>query len=270
LIENNEKKAIELVKKTKVQIDGSENLLSLINGLSNATWLDFANNYAKKESNKTYTWNATKFGENGIFLVSFYDENNWGLCWEVRVNEELVKLVNSNEYLSRKYGLSRLDIDNNFIIVNVKADTMKFEKEYGEYSGTSSKKIVYVIKASVNNKSQKTITNAEISGKIKVIFKDKTIDSESKDSYPDYGADWLRAMTYGFKDRISKSKPWLPETAKEFSLKTKGIEEIYLNYEPEYVLIEIKLHAEDPVGFSYDKNIKELDVKNKWLALKKK
>jgi hypothetical protein len=269
LYENNEKKAIELVKKTKVQLDGSENLSSLINGIYNATWLDFANNFSKRENNENYTWSARNVGEKGFFLVSFRDEKNWGLSWEVNINEELVKFVNNDEYLSLKYGLSRLDIDKNFEITNLKLDTLKFEKDYNEYTSSSSKKIVYLIKASLINKSHKIITDAKLSVKIKVIYKDKTIDSENSDSQIYEAGDFLRNMTYGFKDRISKSKPWLPETVKEFSLKTKGIEEIYLNYEPEYVLVEISLHAEDPVGFSYDKNIKELDIKNKWLELKK-
>jgi hypothetical protein len=92
----------------------------------------------------------------------------------------------------------------------------------------------------------------------------------NKNPLGDYITELIGWSKYGFKNAISKSKRWFPDSTKEFSIKTKGIEEIYLDYDTEYAVIEMNLKAEDPVGFSYNKNIKEFDVKNKWSALKKK
>jgi len=112
------------------------------------------------------------------------------------------------------------------------------------------------LKANVVNRTGKSLTKAEITGDLKVIFKDKTVVG--------FG-EWKR----GFKSKVTKNKPWLPNTAKEFHVKTNGIEEIYLNYSPEYVFLEINLTAEDPIGFSFDKNIAETDFKNTWKKIKK-
>ena len=62
---------------------------------------------------------------------------------------------------------------------------------------------------------------------------------------------------------------WLPNTEKEFYIKTQGIEDIYLNYTPEYIFLEINLKAGDPIGFSYYKNIAEYNLKNKWKKIKR-
>ena len=222
---------------------------------ADATWLDYANMLAKQELNKKQDWTAEKTKEDGIYLVAFADEKGWGHRWEVTIEQQIVKHVNSNEYLCRKYGLSRFDSDGNFQITNIKTDTIKLEKENSYYSENNSKKIVYTLKASVINKTGKPLTSADISGKLQVIFKDKTVEGESN---------WES----GFKTKISKANPWKPETERDFYIKTKGIEQIYLDYEPEYVFLEVNLKAEDPIGFSYDKGIEEYELKNKWKTLK--
>jgi hypothetical protein len=261
--ENKEKKAIEICQKAKVQLSTDNAFANLLLnayggalGLGeNATWLDYANMQAKKEPNKKYDWKAEATSEKNIYLVAFVDQDKWGQRWEVDIEQQIVKFVNQNEYLSRKYGLSRFDPEGNFEITNITTDTLKLASQYDYYSENSSKEIVYVFKASVINKTGKTITDADISGKLQVIFKDKTVEGEN---------DW----DSGFKNKISKSRPWNPDTEKDFYIKTKGIETVYLDYKPEYVFFEINLKAEDPVGFSYDKNIAEYDLKYKWENLK--
>jgi len=258
LFDNKEKKAIEIVKAAKIQFDTEniwDNLFLGVVGLGQgATWQDFANIIVKKDPNKKYQWIAEKTNEISIYIVNFVDENGWGHRWEVNLEQQTVNYINQNEYLRRKYGSSRLDRDVNFEIFNIEINSLKFEKEYNRFSNDYSKKIIYIIKANVKNKTGRLLSSAEISGNLKVIFRDKTIVGESN---------WQS----GFKSGISKANPWNPGTDKSFYIKTKGIEEIYLNYQPEYVFFEIAIKAEDPVGFNYDKNIEEYDLKDKWKTL---
>ena len=259
IFENKEKKAIEICQKAKVQFQ-TDNVwgqlgLSMYGLTADATWLDFANMLAKQDANSKQDWTAKKTKEDGIYLVSFADEKGWGHRWEVTIEQQIVKYVNTNEYLCRKYGLSRFDPDGNFQISNILTDTIKLEKENSYYSENNSKKIVYILKASIVNKTGKPLTSADVSGKLQVIFKDKTIEGEGNGDS-------------GFKTKISKSKPWIPDTEREFYIKTKGIDQIYLDYVPEYVFFEVNLKAEDPIGFSYDKGIAEYDLKAKWKNLK--
>jgi hypothetical protein len=264
LFENREKNAIEICQKAKVQIETDNPFANLFQNSvlgENVTWLDYANRYATDSPDKKYNWKAKATGEKNIYLVSFVDEDGWGLTWEVDMEQQIVKFVNPNEYLSRKYDLSRFDPDENFQITNIIMDTLKLENKYDEYSENKSKKVVYVLKASVLNKSGKTLTNAKISGKLQLIFKDRTINGEG--NRDDFDAGEGR-----FKTIISKSKPWNPNTERDFFIKTKGIEDIYLDYEPEYVVFDVELEAEDPIGYSFDKCIEEYDIKDRWKALK--
>ena len=189
--------------------------------------------------------------EPSIYIVTFADEKGWGHRWEVNIEQQIVNYINQNEYLCRKYDLSRFDSDSSFEILNISIDTLKIKKEHNYYSESTSKSIVYILKAEIKNKTGKTITEAGIEGTLKVIFKDKTIKGDS---------DW----DSGFKTKITKSRPWRPGTVKSFYLNTKGIEEIYLNYLPEYVFFEVGLKAKDPIGYSYNKNVAEFDLKEKW------
>lgn len=253
LIENKEEKAIEVCQNAKVQYVSDNifaNLFLDAYGLgANANWLDFANMQAKKDPNNKYSWIAEKTIEENIYLVGFVDQKGWGQQWEVDIEQQIVKFVNQNEYLSRKYGLSRFDNDGNFQVTKITTDTMKLVRK------NSSQEIVYFLKASIVNKTGKTLTDANISGKLQVVFKDKTVEGAS-----DYQS--------GFRTKVSKSRPWKTDTEKDFYIKTIGVEIVYLDYEPEYVFFEVNVEAEDPIGFSYDKNIAEYDLKNRWETLK--
>ncbi|MFN3641200.1 MAG: hypothetical protein ACK4UK_09790, partial [Flavobacterium sp.] len=118
LFENKEKRAIEIVQQSKMQIETDNIFANLFLGYAgmgqNSTWLDFANMIAKKDPNLKYTWKAKPTDEIGIYMVSFIDEQSWGHRWEVAIEEQTVKHINQNEYLSRKYGFSRLDNDGKF------------------------------------------------------------------------------------------------------------------------------------------------------------
>lgn len=260
LFESKEKKAIETCKKAKVQIDATNVWgylgLSMAGLTADATWLDYANMLAKQDPNTKQDWSARKTDEEGVYLVAFADERGWGHRWEVTLEQQIVKHVNANEYLSRKYGLSRLDSDGKFKITDITTDTLKLEKKYSYYSNDKSKDVVYIMKGSVINNTDKTLTKAEITGKLQVIFKDKSLESSK---------DW----DSGFKRKVTKSKPWKPQEKLDFYIKTKDIEEIYLQYDPEFVFFNVNISVEDPVGFTYDKAIEEYDLKDKWKTLKK-
>lgn len=258
VLDNNEKKAIELVQESKVQIE-TDNILGdlFLNFMGigqNTTWLDFANLIVKDDPNQKYIWKAESTDEVGIYIVSFVDEKNWGHRWEVDIEEKMVKHINQNEYLSRKHGYSRLDRDGKFEVVNITTDTLKLEKKYGYNSKDKSMDVVYIMKGSVINNTDKILTNAEISGELQVIFKDKALKSSNdRDS--------------GFKRKVTQSNPWKPQEEIDFYIKTNNIDEIYLQYVPEYVFFNINLSAEDPIGYNYDKAIEEYNLKEKWEKL---
>src|SRR5690625_2190760 len=108
VLDNNEKKAIELVQESKVQIETDNILRDLFLNFmgigQNTTWLDFANLIVKDDPNQKYICIAESTDEVGIYIVSFVDEKNWGHRWEVDIEEKMVKHINQNEYLSRKHG----------------------------------------------------------------------------------------------------------------------------------------------------------------------
>ncbi|NEM97195.1 hypothetical protein [Pontibacter burrus] len=259
LLISKESKAIETCKSAKVQLDATniwgQLSLSLAGLTADATWLDFANMIAKEDSNTKYDWSSKKTEEEGIYIVSFADQSGWGHKWEVTLDQQIVRHINVNPYLSRKYGFSRLDNDGKFKITDITIDTLKLESKKSYYMRDKSKDIVYVMKGNVINNTDKTLTSAEIVGKLQVIFKDKALESSK---------DWES----GFKRQVTKSKPWKPQEKLAFYIKTKDIEEIYLQYEPEYVFFNVNISAEDPVGFTYDKAIEEYDLKDKWRRLK--
>ena len=65
LLEINEKKAIETVKTSKIQLETEnifENVFLGMSGLGQgSTWQDFANMTAKEDPNNKYSWNAKKY-----------------------------------------------------------------------------------------------------------------------------------------------------------------------------------------------------------------
>ena len=259
------KRAIKICQSTKVQMNESDVLESLafrfafaLGGLSmDATWMDLVNLWAESDPNTKLKWNAMSTENKKVYIVSCADEKGWGLHWEVDVKEKIVKLVNGNEYLSRKYGLSRKDIDNMFAISDFKKNVMRIEKDNDSYASQKSNKVYYTMEASVMNKSGKNISHAELTARLQVIYKDKTINSAS--SWQD-----------GFTEEISKDHPWKPNTTRKFHVKTSGVETVYLEYDPEYVFFTLDLLATDPIGFEYSKNILEYDMKSTWNRLKTK
>jgi hypothetical protein len=261
LFESKEKKAIEICQKAKVQLETDNTIADAFFNLyglgTNATWLDFANMVAKKDPDKKLDWKAEPTSEKNIYLVCFVDQDGWGHRWEVDIEQKIVKFVNQNEYLCRKYGLSRFGGNKDFEVTNIRQKELKIENNYDIFGGKNSSEIVYIIKASVLNKTDKVITSATIDGNLQLIFKNKIVEENGN-------------YSSGFKTTISENNPWKPNTEKEFFIKTKGIEKIYLNYLPEYVIFNVSLKAEDPVGYSFDKDIVEYDLKDNWKAYQNK
>jgi hypothetical protein len=256
----NEDKAIELVQQTKKPVD--KTLMALIfaeSGLINKeqTWLEVANEIAKNDANTNYKWQAAKSNVNNeLYVVSFTDENGWGQRWEANLKEKIVKHINSNEFLVKRYGLNRLDTDESFKVTFTKSEAFKIRKANHSYSNPGDKEVFYIFKGKVVNKTDKVITNALIKGYLKLIFQDKTIEGSSSN------------FETGFIKDVTKSNPWKPNTEKEIHIATEGVDYIYTSYIPEYVSFEINLSANDPIGYSYDKLILDKELKNEWKALK--
>jgi len=251
LFQDKNQVAIEICQKAKVTFQNSEVETSLFNtyGLTpNTTWLDFADIIAKREPNRKYTWQAKSTGENNVYMVSFVDENNWGQHWEVDIEQKIVKDINQNDYLSRKYGFSRMDADSLFTVRDLEENGLKIQNSYFGNRG-----VVYVLKGTVVNNTDKEITSAQLEGTLKLIFKDKTVE---------VGGNY----SSGFEEGISENKPWEPHSKRVIYIKTNEIATVYLKYVPEYVIFDISLKAEDPAGYSYNKDIFEEDLLEKWKA----
>ena len=99
---NKEEKAIKICQKAKFQ---SQNSFINIFG-TNATWLDYANMIAKQDPNNKYNWHAEQTENNKYFVVDFTDTAGNGYHWEVDVEQQIVKSINDNDYLLKKYGFS--------------------------------------------------------------------------------------------------------------------------------------------------------------------
>jgi TonB family protein len=241
--------AIEICQKAKVTFQNSDveaSMLSLYGLTPNTTWLDLANIIAKQEPNKKYSWQAAATGETNIYMVSFVDQNNWGQHWEVDIEQKIVKDINENDYLSRKYEFSRLDRDSSFIVTNLKINELKVQRSYFGNNG-----LVYVLKGWVENNTDKEITSAQIDGTLKLIFKEKTV-SVNGNSHS------------GFEESITEYRPWSAHSKRSIYIETSEIPSVYLKYLPEYVIFDISLKAEDPTGYNFDKDIFENDLMEKW------
>lgn len=253
--EGDDEKAIDLLKKAKIQFVSDsftfQRLFLAENDLTlNSTWLDFANAMAKRDRNKKYKWASNQGSENGVFLIEFTDEG-WGWRWEVTLKEQIVKLINDSDYLQIKYGLTKFGGMEEFQIVRLTSDTLKIINDYNVYSGKYEKLVFYQLRGEVLNKTDKKISSGNIKANVKLVFKDKTINAESN-----YDSKFLK--------KLSKTNTWNPNSTREFKIQTKGIDKIYLDYTPEYVIVEVGLNVEDPIGFSFEKNIMEKDIKNRW------
>jgi len=214
------------------------------------TWLEFANKIAQDDPNEKYDWTAKEATEDGVYLIGFVDKRGWGHRWEVTLEEKVVKYININDYLARKYGLKRVSGSEEFKIESIETDTLRIYKRYRN----SVPKIIYQFKGTVINNTDKTIIDADIKGVLNLIFKEKTVRGKSR-------------HYHGFKPEVTKHRPWRPGEQRKFTLKTRGIETIYLDYTPPYILFEIGLEAKDPVGYQYDENITEYDLIEDWKKL---
>lgn len=251
LFKSDEDKAVELIQQAKADI-------GLLN--QNQTWLDFANNKIKAETNVKYIWKAEKTKEAGVFLVSFQDTAGWGNRWEVTEREKLVKLVDDNDYLCIKYGLSSYDKETPFKVSNIRLNSISVEKQEPSYANLfaamfgpkqrAKKIVVYNFKADIKNTSDKFISDLDIKGELKLIFKEKTIVGTSGSS--------------ALSSSISRANPWKPGQTRTLFIKTDDIEKIYLNYRPEYAMFLVNLKAEDPIGYSYSKAVYETDLSDNW------
>src|SRR5690625_6764651 len=68
--------------------------------------------------------------------------------------------------------------------------------------------VIYIMKGSVINNTDKILTNAEISGELQVIFKDKALKSSNdRDS--------------GFKRKVTQSNPWKPQEEIDFYIRSE-------------------------------------------------
>jgi hypothetical protein len=268
------KQSIEIVQKSQVQFVQQEisdnpflKLLQLElqkelgagSGLApNSTWLDFANKIAKEDPNIKYEWNSASTSETDVYLVAFADNVGWGHRWEVNIKNSIAKYVNQDEYLSYKYGLSRLDNDTLFEVIDLSKNVISNQYKNGK---RGSKEIVYLIKGKIKNKTGKTLTSGKLKGNLKIIYKDKSVIGSSKCDF------WETKC--GFKRNITTNAPWKNNDAIEFSLVTEGIDDLYIDYEPEFAFFNLELQTGDPVGFDYDKAIAEFDVKKQWASFKK-
>ena len=253
LINLEEKEAIEICKQSTIQfkLDDIASTMSFASlGLDiGSTWGDFANALAGESPNTKYSWKANKVNiEEGIFIVSFEDENGWGHRWEVSLEQKIVKHINTSEFLRRKYFTSRLSDSEEFVIVNEKVDTIRIIRR----NRYIEPEIVYDFQGTIINNSGRAISSAKIYGELKLIFEEKTISGSSSSSN-------------GFLNAPSKSNLWKPGEEKEFRIRTRGIEIIYSEYLPPYTFFEVNLIAEDPVGYKFNRNIKEDDISEKWV-----
>lgn len=262
-----EQEAIKICQETKMQLDpgfvsqfgDADNMLSQLiikagfsmYGLDyeTSTWLDFANMVAEQSPNEKFNWMAKATDTKNVYQVGFVNEEDWGQFWEVNIKEKTVVFINSKEYMSREYGHSRLDKDAPFKITGVTADTLMLSNE-----GVS-----YKIQGKVVNHTGKSISYANMSGSLKVIFENKTEEVTNRYS----------KNHKILKKEVSESHPWKDGETIDFTVITDEIKQIYLDYDPQYVFFTIEMTASDPIGYSYNKAIYEEDMKGRWNAIRK-
>lgn len=262
-----EQEAIKICQETKIQLDptfvgqfgDADDVLSRfvikagfsLLGLDyeESTWLDFANMVTEQNPNEKMQWLAKKTDTKNLYEVGFVNEEGWGHIWHVDIKEKTVVLINQKDYLSREYGHSRYDKDAPFKVTSVTSDTLIVSEE-----GVS-----YEIQGKVVNHTGKSISDADMSGCLSVIFENKTENATSN------GYSYKSVL----KKDVSESKPWRDGEAIEFTIKTDKIKQIYLDYDPQYVFFTIEMLASDPIGYSYNKAIYEVDMKGRWNAVRK-
>lgn len=265
---NQKQEAIKICQETKMRLDpgfvsqfgDADNILSQLvikagfslYGLDyeTSTWLDFANVVAEQSPNEKMHWKATRTDTRNVYKVGFVNEDNWGHFWEVDVKEKTVVHINQKDYRYREYGYSRLDKDAPFEVVDISVDTLK-ETNTGAF---------YSIQGKVVNRTGKSLSQASLDGTLSVVFENKTERASNRYS----------KSKKILKKEVSESHPWKNDEAIEFSIITDEIKQIYLDYDPQYVFFTIEMTASDPIGYSYDKAIYEVDMKQRWDSFRKK
>lgn len=222
---------------------------------------------AFSDPNQQYEWKARETEEGNIYLVSLVKKGtNSGWRWQTNYRTKEVAYVNNNRFLCEKYGLFRKDTNGKFTIDNISTNKLYIpDKEndknisnnvspkdpFALFRNNKRKNYIpkeyinYSLKGSVKNNTNKTITNASLQANLYIVFNiEKTITIKN------YG---------GLSDKITSNTPWKPGETRLFSF-SANIDKIYENYKPEFTINDIQLSAEDPVGFSYNEIIEELDV----------
>lgn len=262
-----EQEAIKICQESKIQLDptfvgqfgDADDVLSRfvikagfsLLGLDydESTWLDFSNVVAEQHSNEKFHWMAEATDAKNVYQVGFVNEEDWGQFWEVNIKEKTVMHLNQKEYKSREYGHSRLDKDAPFKITDIAADTLM----------QSDEGVSYKIQGKVVNQTGKSISHADMSGSLKVIFENKTEEVTNRYS----------KNHKILKKEVSESHPWKDGESIDFTVFTSEIKQIYLDYDPQYVFFTIEMTASDPIGYSYNKAIYEEDMKGRWNAIRK-
>lgn len=269
-----EKKAIEICQETKVEWGDvlgydDESILGDLFGnlilknimkakginMETATWLDYANYIAAQEPDKHMTWEAKKLDRENLYEVCFVDEEGWGFFWEVDVEEKIVRYVNSNEKMARDYGHSQYDEGTPFEVKDIVDASIEYCE--GEDS-RGEKEAICMFQGVIVNHTGRALSSAELNGGLKVIFENKTVEGRIG-----WGSD-------GLAREVSESNPWYDGEEISFAVVTEGIHEIYLEYDPEYVYFTLGISVSDPVGYTYDKDVFEKDLKKQWNQLRAK
>lgn len=269
-----EKKAIEICQGTKVEWGDllgydDESILGDLFGnlivknimkakginMETATWLDYANYIAAQEPDKHMTWEAKKLDRENLYEVRFVNEEEWGFFWEVDIKEKIVRYVNSNDKMSRDYGHSRYDKEAPFEVKDLVEASVEYNEgdSYGKDEGAFCK-----FQGTIVNHTGRALSSASLKGGLKVIFDNKTVEGK------------ICWDSDGLGREVSESEPWYDGEEISFAVETEGIRKIYLEYDPQYVFFTLGLTVSDPVGYSYDKDIFEKDLKKQWNLLRDK
>lgn len=269
-----EKKAIKICQSTKVEWGDllgydDESILGDLFGnlilknimkakginIETATWLDYANFIAAQEPDKHMAWTAKKLDRENMYEVHFLDEEGWGFFWEVDIEEKIVRFVNGNDKMSRDYGHSRYDKEAPFEVKDIVEASVEYKEGevYGEKEG-----VVCTFQGVIVNHTGRALSSAKLKGGLQVIFENKTVEGE------------ISWKSDGLAREVSESDPWYDGEEISFVVETERIRKIYLEYEPQYVFFTLGIRVSDPVGYSYDKDVWEKDLKDRWNEMRSK
>ena len=188
--------------------------------------------------------------------------NKAGFVVQMSINQESIYkklfekgyIIENNERPKDNYKSFSTADSSGFAVVNIKRDTL-LKQGSESFSDEGKPVIVFHLKASILNKTDKIITEAKVTGKIRLVFPE-TATAENE-----------RYASSGFNSYISKSDPWMPNEVREFNIQTNDIPVVYLNYKPAEATFELNLEAKDPMGYEFNNLIREEDLLNQWYKL---